>query len=335
MTVTAKMIARELGISESAVSIVFNNKKGVSSETRRRVIDTAHKLGYNFDFRRSVINGKKGNICFVIYKKSGAVVSDTPFFVELSEGISAGCKSEHYDCYFRYLYEDENVFKQIYKLDSSDFAGLILLATEMDENSLKNFGGLRTPILILDAYFEKLAYNYVIINNIQGAFTATEYLMKKRKKQPGYLRSSFPIGNFNQRADGFYKAIRANGMPASKSIVHYLTPSQEGAYDDMKKLLAAGEEPANCYFADNDLIAAGALQAFKELGYRVPEDIAIIGFDDLPLCEYMSPSLSTIEVPKYFMGEISAMRMIQIIENKKTLPVKIEISTKIIIRKST
>lgn len=85
MTITAKMIAMELGISESAVLIVSNNKKGVSSETRRRGIDTAHKLGFNFDFRRSVINGKKGNICFVIYKKSGAVVSDTPFFVELSQ----------------------------------------------------------------------------------------------------------------------------------------------------------------------------------------------------------------------------------------------------------
>ena len=138
-----------------------------------------------------------------------------------------------------------------------------------------------------------------------------------------------------QRADVFYKAIRANGMPTSKLIVHYLTPSQEGAYDDMKKLLTAGEEPANCYFADNDLIAVGALQAFKEFGYRVPEDIAIIGFDDLPLCEYILPSLSTIEVPKYFMGETAAMRMIQIIEKKNTLPIKIEVSTKIIIRKST
>lgn len=91
----------------------------------------------------------------------------------------------------------------------------------------------------------------------------------------------------------------------------------------MKKLLAAGEEPVNCYFADNDLIAAGALRAFKEFRfkefrYRVLEDIAIIGFDDLPLCEYILPSLSTIEVPKYFMGETSAMRMIQIIEKKKT-----------------
>ncbi len=100
----------------------------------------------------------------------------------------------------------------------------------------------------------------------------------------------------------------------------------------MIKLLAAGDEPANCYFADNDLIAVGALQAFQEFGYRVPEDIAVIGFDDLPICE---PSLSTIEVPKYFMGETSAMRMIQIIEKKNTLPIKIEVSTKIIIRKST
>ena len=333
--ITAKKIAELLGLSEAAVSIAINNKKGVSHETRRRVIDAAHELGYKFNFRRSVMSGKKGTICFVIYKKSGAVVSDTPFFVELSEGISAGCKREHYDCSIHYFYEDERIERQIYRLNHSEFLGIILLATEMDENSLKNFSGLNVPLVILDAYFEKLENNYVIINNIQGAFNATEYLFKKRKKQPGYLRSAYPISNFNQRADGFYKAIRANGMPTSKSIVHYLTPSQEGAYEDMKKLLLSGEEPADCYFADNDLIAVGALQAFKESGYKIPEDIAIIGFDDLPLCEYISPSLSTVEVPKYFMGTVSAARIIQIIEDKNNLPTKIEISTKVISRRST
>ena len=331
---TAKKIAEILGLSEAAVSIALNNKRGVSHETRRKVIDTAHELGYNFNFRRNLMN-KKGTICFVIYKKSGAVVSDTPFFSQLSEGISAGCKREHYDCSIHYFYEDEHIAKQIYRLNHSEFLGIILLATEMDENSLRNFAGLHVPLVILDAYFEKLENNYVIINNIQGAFNATEYIFKKRKQQPGYLRSAYPISNFNQRADGFYKAIRANGMSTSKSIVHYLTPSQEGAYNDMKRLLLLGEEPADCYFADNDLIAIGALQAFKEAGYNVPEDIAIIGFDDLPICNYITPSLSTIEVPKYFMGSTAATRLIQIIEDKNNLPTKIEISTKLIVRRST
>lgn len=334
MTMTAKKIAEKLGLSEAAVSLALNNKPGVSRETKRRVIDAAHEFGYDFNRKSSLENGKKGTICFAIYKKSGAVVSDTPFFSAISEGISTGCRREHYDCSIRYFYDDENISNQIYSLAIAKFSGIILLATEMDEVVLKDFANINTPIVIFDAYFEKFEHNYVIINNIQGAFAATEYLIKKRKKQPGYLRSAYPISNFDQRADGFYKAIRTNGMSTSKSIVHRLTPSQEGAYEDMKNLLLNGEEPADCYFADNDLIAIGALQALKEAGYHIPEDVAIIGFDDLPACEYITPPLSTIEVPKHFMGEIAAMRIIQLIESKHTLPLKIEISTKLIKRKS-
>ncbi len=103
-----------------------------------------------------------------------------------------------------------------------------------------------------------------MINNIQGAYQAVSYLIRKYRKQPGYLRSSYPINNFQERADGFYKAVRASGMSASKSLVHRLTPSMDGAYSDMLSLLDAGEEPARCYFADNDLIACGALKAFRK-----------------------------------------------------------------------
>lgn len=333
MSVTAREIAEKLGLSEAAVSIALNNKTGISRQTHRRVIDAALEMGYDFT-RRSPRTGRNGTICFVVYKKSGAVVSDTPFFAELSRGIKVECKRAQYNCIIRSFYEDENIMDQIYTLHNLRFYGIILLATEMNEASLKNFAGINIPIVILDAYFEKLKYNYVVINNVQGAFMATDHLFKRRRKQPGYLRSIYPISNFDYRADGFYKAIRENGMSASKSIVHHLTPSQEGAYLDMKALLESGEEPADCYFADNDLIAIGALQAFTEAGYRVPEDIAIVGFDDLPACERIRPKLSTVEVPKYFMGETAAKRVIEMIEDENTLPLKIEISTNLIKRKS-
>ena len=90
----------------------------------------------------------------------------------------------------------------------------------------------------------------------------------------------------------------------------------------------------DCYFADNDLIAFGAIMALKEAGYRVPEDVAVVGFDDMPACEYMDPPLTTIMVPKLFMGETAAMRVIQLIEGANTQPLKIEVSTKLVRRRS-
>ena len=334
MAITAKELAARLGLSEAAVSLALNNKPGVSTATRKRVLDAARELGFDSSRRNVSSTSKKGAICFAIYKKSGAVVDDTPFFSSVSDGINAYCRQERYDCVIRYLYEDEDLSDQIYTLSSSQFSGIILLATEMDEATLRFFSRIKLPMVFLDAYFEKLDCNYIMINNIQGAFMATEYLIRKRRAQPGYLRSAYWISNFEQRADGFYKAIRAAGMSTSKSLVHRLTPSQDGAYADMRRLLQGGEEPANCYFADNDLIAIGAMQALKEAGYRIPEDVAIIGFDDLPACEYMDPTLSTVEVPKAFLGQAAAMRIIQLIENKDSPPLKIEVSTRLKPRRS-
>ena len=157
MSISSKELARQLGLSEAAVSLALNNKPGVSTATRKRVLDAAHKQGY--DFARKAVSGPglHGTICFAIYKKSGAVVGDTPFFSSLTDGISAGCKKEHYDFVIRYLYEDEDLKEQLYRFSASKFTGIILLATEMDLTSLSNFSGFETPIVILDSYFETLS----------------------------------------------------------------------------------------------------------------------------------------------------------------------------------
>ena len=334
MSITAKELAVRLGLSEAAVSLALNNRPGVSTATRRRVFEAAREAGYDFSRRAASPNAKQGLICFVVYKKSGAIVDDTPFFSELSEGISLACKQAHYDLIIRYLYEDEDLENQLFSLKTGGFDGILLLATEMNEASLAPFESFKIPIVLVDAYFEHMLFDCVLINNVQGAYIAASHLISRRKVQPGYLRSSYRIENFNQRADGFYKALRDHGMAPSRSSVHLLTPSQEGAYADMKALLSAGEEPAEAYFADNDHIAVGAMKAFREAGYRIPEDIAIVGFDDLPICEYLSPPLTTVEVPKQYLGETAAKRIMERIENKNSLPLKIETAVRLKKRKS-
>lgn len=326
MTITAKELAKTLGLSQAAVSMALNNKPGVSTATRRRVIDAARRLGYDFS-RKAIARGNwKGQFCLVVYRRSGAIVGDTPFFADLTNGVSIGCQKAQYDFVIRYLYEDETLPDQLNTLEASGFRGIILLATELDAPALSHFSQIRTPIVILDAYFEMADYNYVLINNIQGAFLATNYLISKRRAQPGYLCSSYQISNFAERADGFYKAIRRNGMSTAKSVVHQLTPSQEGAYADMKALLESGEELADCYFADNDHIAIGAIAALKEAGYRIPEDVAVVGFDDLSLCNCMEPPLTTVHVPTQIMGETAVSRLAEMAEKKDSHTIKIEIS---------
>lgn len=336
MSVTAKELAKKLNLSEAAVSMALNNKPGVSTKTRARVIETAKEMGYDFSkiTDSSPFSAMLGTITFILYRKHGAVVSDTPFFSQLSEGIDTACKELHYYLNICYLYEDDQIEKNLREIIAAGCSGMIVLGTEMNEADFAPFIGLHIPLVLLDSYFENIPADSVLINNVQGAYLAANYLIRTRKKQPGYLHSSYPIQNFEERADGFYKAIRSNGMSTSRSVVHRLSPSMEGAYGDMKELLEQGEEPANCYFADNDLIGAGAMRALKEKGYRIPEDVAIIGFDDMPLCGYMEPALSTIRVPKQYMGELAAKRLAEIITNPHTSPVKLEVQTSLVKRKS-
>ncbi len=331
--ITAKELARILELSESAVSLALNDKPGVSRETRKRVMDAAREHGYDFSGKGILRDKKNGIICFAVYRKSGAVVGDTPFFSELTNGISIHCRRNGYECVIRYLYEDEDLSDQIYALRASKFAGVIVLATEMDQQTLPLFKNVGIPLVFLDAYFEQAEYNFVLINNTQGAYMATRYLIRKCREQPGYLRSSYWISNFEARADGFYKAIREAGMSTNRSPVVRLSPSQEGAYEDMKEHLKANK-PVSCYFADNDLIAVGAIQALKEAGYRIPEDVSIVGFDDISAAEFVSPPLTTVEVPKSYLGEVAVERVVHLIEGRNMQPLKVEIFTRLIRRKS-
>jgi len=331
MSVTAKELARQLGLSAAAVSMALNNKPGVSESTREKVIRAAKEAGYEFGKLRTKEDAPKGSIAFLLYRRHGAVVGDTPFFSSLIDGVENTCRSAGYLLNLHYVYE-ENVQQELKLMVSQDTKGVILLGTELREEDFAPFAEFALPLVVLDTYFEGISKDCILINNVQGAFLATNYIISKRKQQPGYLRSSYAIGNFDERADGFYKAIRHNGMATGASIVHRLAPSVEGAYADMKALIVQGEPLAACYFADNDLIAAGAIRAFKEAGYRIPEDIGIVGFDNTAMCELLDPPMTTIHVPKQAMGQLAVEQLLRLIQKRSAAPVKIEVGTTLIKR---
>lgn len=331
MGITAKELAKQLGLSTAAVSMALNGKRGVSESTRARVLDAAKKGGYDFERLRGKEDVPKGTIAFLLYKRHGAVVGDTPFFSSLSDGVAEACRSEGYNLRLYYLYE-ESLKQDLQAIFADDIAGAILLGTEMRQQDFAPFASFSLPLVVMDMYFEGINRDCVLINNVQGAFAATNYLISKRKQQPGYLRSAYPIANFEERADGFYKAIRFNGMAAGASPVHRLAPSADGAYADMKALIAQGDPLAKSYFADNDLIAAGAMRALKEAGYRVPQDIGIIGFDNTPMCEVSDPPMTTIHVPKQDMGMLAMQRLVLRMRDKRAAHVKIEVETTIVKR---
>ena len=332
MSITAKELAQKLGLSQTAVSMALNNKSGVSTETRRMVVEAAEKYGYDFT-RLSFKKNKAGSIYAVSYRSHNAILSYSPIFDTMVEGMDSVIQKEHYKLKVVNFYEKrDNLEHYLEDLRTTDCTGILLFGTEMREEMVRPFLTLPFPVVILDAYFERLDCTYVLPNNRQGAYLATDYLISRRLKQPGYLHSSYPLRNFSEREEGFYHAVQDNGMSRSRCIVHQLSPTIDGAMADMLAVIDRSDTLADCYFADNDLIAIGTIKALKLRNYKVPEDIAVVGFDNISESRIVDPALTTIAIPRHYMGEVAARELLSQIEEPKQHTCKIEVSAKLVKR---
>lgn len=332
MTITAKELAKKLNLSATAVSMALNNKPGVSTETRNRIIKAAEQYGYDFT-RLALKHNHSGDIYCIVYRTHNALLNYTPIFSELTDGIEQECREQGFRTKMIQVNEKlDDVQKIIEDIRISNCAGVILLGTETSITACKLFMQLSVPVVLLDSCFDSLNCSSVLINNTQGAYLATNFLIDRCNNHPGYMRSSYRIGNFEDRRIGFNKAVREHGMSATNSIVHDLSPSIEGAFADMLEIIDQGDTLATCYFADNDLIAIGAMKALKLRGYRIPQDIAIVGFDNISESRIVEPALTTIDIPRKFMGQTAARQVIFQITNPIPHAVKIEVSTKLVKR---
>lgn len=333
MSISAKELAQKLNVSAATISMVLNHKSGISDATREKVLTGAKECGYDLS-KYYLYAEEPQNICFLNYKKSGKVVTDTPFFSELTEGISSACKANNINLSINYVYGTEPVGPQLKSLSDKSYSGILLLGTEMEKDDFTPFLSLSCPLVVLDCYYDDLQLDTILINNLQGAYIATSHLAKRGFRKIGYLKSSLRIANFDERADGYYKALRYHQIKKNMDYVLELAPSMEGAYIDMKEHLSKNVPLAQAYFADNDLIAAGAIRAFQEAGIRIPEDVSLIGFDDIPICSFLTPPLSTMRVQKQDLGVLAIEQLLNKLNNPSRTPIKIELSSELTERES-
>lgn len=333
MVVTIKEIAKRLGTSPSTVSMALSNHPGISDATKVKVSDTAKEMGYTRHLKRAPAEPRY--IQLIIYKKHGSVVSDTPFFSSLIQGIESQTKKREHNLLVTYFYESQDTQEQLRLLSASNSKGIILLATEMFSENLSVFDSLGIPIVVLDSYFPKSTLDCIGINNVQGAAAAVDHLLTQGHTELGYLSSSTPIRNFLERQEGYLEGLRdSQASEASQSRVVKVSPTADGAIRDMRLYLQSKPKLATAYFADNDIIASSCIRALKELGYRVPDDVSIIGFDDTPICEMIEPPLTTLCVPKENMGCLAVDRLLDRVDGINHSTVRIQVMAEIVARKS-
>ena len=325
-------IASIAGVSSATVSNALNGRKGVSEKTKQKIWKIARDIGYS---REPANSSVQKAIRLVVFKRHGYVVSDTPFFASVIEGMERECRLLGYEMLVSHVNTKEAGQNAA---DSANFAGssgILLLATEMGPGDLQQFGNSGIPVVLLDSNFREQDFDLVLTNSVDAAYKATAYLAENGHTRIGHLRSSIPINNFTDRRRGHLQALEDHGLDGDPGLEILLEPTIEGSYRDMRKALERpGGYLPTAFFADNDIIAFGAMRALKEKGVRIPSDISIIGFDDMPFCEVTSPRLTTIKVFKQEMGSAAVKRLKQILEAQNHVRQKIELGTELVIRDS-
>lgn len=328
----AKNVAKMLGISPSTVSMVLNNKPGISERRRAQILGKIRELGYDSLLNKTASISQ--TIGFVVYKSFGDIVNESPFFSLIMEGISKQVGQYDYSLMCIHITKDIPFDEKVEQINSSNCQGLIVFATEAFQDDLLFLKAAGLPFVLLDNYFVLEDIDTVSINNEQGVYKSVSYLAELGHRRIGYIQSKTIINSFTERIESFYRAMTDLGLDVPEKYIYRLAYSEMDSAADMKKILDNTIEMPSALIADNDLLAFGAMKALRDSGYRVPEDISIIGFDDRPICMYSNPPLSTIAVPKGIFGPVAVDILFDRINNKRKMSIKLEVGVELIERGS-
>ena len=327
-------IARKLGISTTAVSLAINNKPGVSDETRQRVLAELQNA-YTADSAVSKTYTK--SLTLIVHKKSGEIMVDKPFFSSLIDSIQTQAALRSYSLSISHYSQDQDLDSYIHLLESMKTDGILLQATEMDYRDLENYKRLPYPIVLIDAVFDLSHFDSVSLDDERSFFNAFVYAFQHGHRNIGFLKGSTPITNFQHHFAGFQRAVHYCHSENDNHPVITLPPNINDSYEAMKEFLNDLPDDfkmPTVFLSDLDYIALGAMKALKEGGYRIPDDISIIGYEDIDACLISEPTLSTIQINRTDIGRIAVNRLIEKINNRDSCCTETHVISNLCIRQS-
>lgn len=334
-------IARLAGVSKSAVSLALNGKPGVSEETRANILRIAKEHGYTVKSRSASLTANQGTITFLVFN-SGIVLEqyyEQPFFREMIHYIEERCRMKGYSLIYRSA--DHGALDDLPNaLGPLNGDGVILLGTNLHKDHIAAIAEhIKTPLVVLDTCFDTLPVNFVQINNVMGAYHAGAHLYELGHRRIGYIESSIRIQNFEERKLGFIEALMDRGLELSShytlSVVPTILTSQESLKQQFASIFSQKGQMPTAFFCECDYIAISALKTLTELGYRVPEDISIIGFDNITESCIVTPQLTTVHVAKKQVAYQAVDLLLHELETKEKVGLKIRVDTEFMERDST
>lgn len=337
---TLAQLAARLNVSPASVSIVRQGRPGVSDATRRRIQSALKANGYSYlpyTPEQSAPTGKPDGspqyIRLLKYYRSALLTDKNEGFVDaIIDAIDAVARTRNYTLVFSSLSSDE-FDQRLPELAADSCIGLLVIATEMECEEIEKLRILRVPIVVLDCDHPALPFSSVTMNNRDLAYAAVAQL--RTLGEVGYLCSSIRTGNFKARGNGYREALHDFGLPEREELCFSVTPGLNAACEDMNRLLDAGRKLPPALFADNDVIAIGAMRAMQAHGYQLPQDVNIIGVDNTMLSQICIPALSSIQISCAALGEQAIQLLLDQIADPSGEQLHIHIGSRFIARDST
>jgi len=332
LSVTIKDIAKQASVSINTVSRALNGKPDVNEETKKRIIEIAKRLNYVPNFLAKGLVTKNT-------KTIGVIISDNsnPFFAKIIKGIEDFARSEGYSiilCNTDEEYEKEE--DAIYLLQQKQVDGFLitLTSTQKERIDVLKLKRAEIPFVLLNRHMDNIMTDYVINDNIYGAYIAINHLVKLGYKRIGYISGPPQISSVRERLEGYRKALFENNIEFDNSLIKESNLKMEDGTILMRELLELENLPT-AVFTYSDFLAIGVLKAIKEAELKIPEDIALVGYDDIEFSAFLEVPLTTVHQPRYRIGEKGARILINRIEGKGSKDLQqIILKPELVIRKS-
>ena len=307
---TIKDLAKLTKTSPATVSLALNGKAGVSGTTRERIIKAAEENGYILPKRTAALPSSIIRLVAVSKPNTSGIHNfRTTFFAEIINYIQTRCSELNYSMIYS-MVPHSDFLQSILNLETiQPSCGIIVLGTYLESSEVPLLQQLPVPFVLLDRNCTIHNLNSVSINNFSGAYLAVEKLISCGHTRIGYISSSPNVYNLEERRSGFLSALRTHDLSlAPQDIIPTNSYSSDGV-QRLKAALSDRSDIPTAFFCENDYTALSLVSALIQLGYSVPGDVSVIGFDDVPECSLTTPPLSTVHVDRQALATAAVDRL--------------------------
>lgn len=327
-TITIFDVAREAGVSTATVSRVANGHANIRPETRQRVEKAMKKLGYVANAQARGLAGGKTNVI-------GLLVDglESAYVTQIARGINRAATERGYDVLLSTMTLRPYQPLYVEQLFQGLVEGLVVLLASGFERYLDEVSKRGFPVVLIDHAPTTLA-PVVKTANKMGTRSAVEYLAELGHRRIGFITGFLDVNSAVERLEGYKATLDELEIPVAEELIQHGDFMLEGGIQGTKGLLDL-EDPPTAIMCSSDLEAFGALQVARERGIRVPQDLSIVGFDDLPEAKYVTPPLTTVRQPMLDMGRMSAELLLDGIGGSSIPTSTVELPTQLVIREST